>query len=274
MFGQVEGRTAADVLARLATVGLDRRTGIGYVAIDMSATYRAAIRTSLPHATVVATTSTWSSSSTRRCPWSDAAPPPGAAAGADGRAPRSGKPDGDFRATARTSPTTSSPPCGTSSWAGGEIGQTLLTAWTAKENLPRPSRPGPQRSRPQPSRPRPLEVPHLVRGLRHPRNPSARTTVNRWWPGIATFVDTGHSNAKSEGINRVIKLVARNAFGFRSPTNQRYAHSVSPPAEPADTPAPLNFEDRQSGSRAPSPTRELGHATRTQSCHGRTLRAS
>ncbi|MFB7600516.1 transposase, partial [Streptomyces sp. NPDC056160] len=35
------------------------------------------------------------------------------------------------------------------------------------------------------------------------------------------FIDTGHSNAKSEGINRVIKLVARAAFGFRNATNQR-----------------------------------------------------
>jgi hypothetical protein len=30
--------------------------------------------------------------------------------------------------------------------------------------------------------------------------------------GDAAFIDTGHSNAKSEGINRVIKLVAHNAF--------------------------------------------------------------
>jgi hypothetical protein len=31
----------------------------------------------------------------------------------------------------------------------------------------------------------------------------------------------GHHNAKSEGINRVIKLVARAAFGFRNAENQR-----------------------------------------------------
>ncbi|MGC9537588.1 transposase [Streptomyces sp. UG1] len=34
-------------------------------------------------------------------------------------------------------------------------------------------------------------------------------------------MDTGHSNAKSEGINRVIKLVAPNAFGFRNADDQR-----------------------------------------------------
>ncbi|WP_405765026.1 transposase [Streptomyces sp. NBC_01538] len=46
-------------------------------------------------------------------------------------------------------------------------------------------------------------------------------TVDRWWPESEAFIDTGHSNAKSEGINRVIKLVARNAFGLRNATNQR-----------------------------------------------------
>ncbi|MBX9399271.1 transposase [Streptomyces sp. TRM72054] len=47
------------------------------------------------------------------------------------------------------------------------------------------------------------------------------TTVDRWWPEIAAFIDTGHSNTKSEGINRVIKLVTRNAFGFGNADNQR-----------------------------------------------------
>lgn len=57
-----------------------------------------------------------------------------------------------------------------------------------------------------------------------PDIPEVRTlaaTVDRWWPEIAAFIDTGHSNAKSEGINRVIKLVARAAFGFRNATDQR-----------------------------------------------------
>ncbi|WP_053754749.1 transposase [Streptomyces sp. MMG1533] len=53
LLGQVEGRPVADVLAWLATTDLDWRRGIGYVAIDMSATYRAVIRIGLPHATVV-----------------------------------------------------------------------------------------------------------------------------------------------------------------------------------------------------------------------------
>ncbi|MBC2906650.1 transposase [Streptomyces cupreus] len=47
------------------------------------------------------------------------------------------------------------------------------------------------------------------------------TAVDRWWPEIGAFIDTGHSNAKSEGVNRVIKLVAGIAFGFRNADNQR-----------------------------------------------------
>ncbi|MFJ2008727.1 transposase, partial [Streptomyces chartreusis] len=45
LLGQVEGRTVADVLAWLAATPLTWRKSIEYVAIDMSATYRAAVRT-------------------------------------------------------------------------------------------------------------------------------------------------------------------------------------------------------------------------------------
>lgn len=70
------------------------------------------------------------------------------------------------------------------------------------------------------------------------------TAVDRWWPEIAAVIHTGHSNAKSEGINRVIKRIAAcNAFGFRNPPTNAYTHAASPPAEPADTSAPLDFED-------------------------------
>jgi len=41
------------------------------------------------------------------------------------------------------------------------------------------------------------------------------------WPQILTFLHTGITNAGSEGTNRVIKTVARHAYGFRNPANQR-----------------------------------------------------
>lgn len=46
------------------------------------------------------------------------------------------------------------------------------------------------------------------------------TTIDTRWPQIEAFLHTGITNATSEGVNRVIKLEARNAYGFRNPTNQ------------------------------------------------------
>jgi transposase len=47
------------------------------------------------------------------------------------------------------------------------------------------------------------------------------TTVQTWWPQILAFIQTGITNAGSEGTNRVIKTIARDAYGFRNPVNQR-----------------------------------------------------
>ncbi|MEN3267029.1 transposase [Pseudonocardia sp.] len=46
-------------------------------------------------------------------------------------------------------------------------------------------------------------------------------TVSASWPEILTFIQTGITNAGSEGTNRVIKTVARDAYGFRNPVSQR-----------------------------------------------------
>ncbi|WP_198946234.1 transposase, partial [Pseudofrankia asymbiotica] len=47
------------------------------------------------------------------------------------------------------------------------------------------------------------------------------TTISTWWPCIEAFLHTKITNAASEGYNRVVKLDARNAYGYRNPTNQR-----------------------------------------------------
>jgi transposase len=46
-------------------------------------------------------------------------------------------------------------------------------------------------------------------------------TVDEWWDGIENYIKTGITNAASEGNNRVIKLEARKAYGFRNRANQR-----------------------------------------------------
>jgi transposase len=76
LLGQVKGRTPSDVLAWLASTPLEWRRAIRYVAIEMSTGYRAAVRTGLPHTTIVVDHFHVSSSRTRSCPPCAAAPPP------------------------------------------------------------------------------------------------------------------------------------------------------------------------------------------------------
>lgn len=46
-------------------------------------------------------------------------------------------------------------------------------------------------------------------------------TVDAWWPEILAFLETGITNAVTEGTNRMVKDAARVAFGFRNLENQR-----------------------------------------------------
>jgi transposase len=45
-------------------------------------------------------------------------------------------------------------------------------------------------------------------------------TVETWWPEIEAFIDTGITNAKTEGFNRLVKQVKRSGCGFRNVENQ------------------------------------------------------
>jgi transposase len=46
-------------------------------------------------------------------------------------------------------------------------------------------------------------------------------TISRWEDEIVTAVLTGVTNATGESLNRLAKLEARHAYGFRNPANQR-----------------------------------------------------
>ena len=54
-----------------------------------------------------------------------------------------------------------------------------------------------------------------------PELTSLARTVSRWEDETVTAVLTGVTNATSESLNRIAKLEARMAYGFRSPENQR-----------------------------------------------------
>jgi len=46
-------------------------------------------------------------------------------------------------------------------------------------------------------------------------------TIDAWWPQIEAFLQTGVTNAATEGTHHLIKDAARVAFGFRNLDNQR-----------------------------------------------------
>lgn len=211
LLGQVEGRSAADVLAWLSTTPLTWRKNIKFVAIDMSATYRAAIRTGLPdaivvvdHFHVVQLANKMLSTVRRRT-----------TAEIRGRRGRATDPEWKARRRLLRNREDLTDTQFATMWNAlldeGEIGQRLRTLLAL-------ARTGADREQVGHARWRFLtwcadsDIPEVT---------TLATTVDRWWPEIAAFINTGHSNAKSEGINRVIKLVARNAFGFRNADNQR-----------------------------------------------------
>ena len=46
-------------------------------------------------------------------------------------------------------------------------------------------------------------------------------TIDAWWPEVLGILETGVTNAATEGTNHLIKDAARIAFGFRNLDNQR-----------------------------------------------------
>ncbi|WP_408995818.1 transposase [Streptomyces europaeiscabiei] len=60
---------------------------------------------------------------------------------------------------------------------------------------------------------------------------------------MSAFIATGRSNATSEGVNRMIKLRARNTHGFRNPANQRLRTRCVTTRRARGRLAPLNFVD-------------------------------
>ena len=64
-------------------------------------------------------------------------------------------------------------------------------------------------------------------------------TVSAWWPEILAFLDTGITNAGSEGTNRVIKTVARDATQSANDS----APAAPPPAKDEASSTPHNFDE-------------------------------
>jgi transposase len=52
-----------------------------------------------------------------------------------------------------------------------------------------------------------------------PETTTLATTVEEWWPAIHTAITTRLTNARTEGLNRIVKQVKRAACGFRNMDN-------------------------------------------------------
>src|SRR5262249_23631015 len=121
---------------------------------------------------------------------------------------------------------------------GDPHGQPILLAWIAKEKLRDLIR---LRESISGTAPTPEQIRHALYELytwcatydHIPELLTLARTISRWQDEIIAAITLGVSNAKSEGLNRVLKLEGRKAYGFRNPINQRrrlrYATIRQPP---------------------------------------------
>lgn len=226
LFGQVEGRNSTSVADWLRAQPARWRAQVRYVAIDLCATFRAAIRTALPHATIVVDcfhivqlAQRHLADLRRRLTWKH-----------HGRRARKGDPIYTVRKLLRrnkedlTQPQLSALKSELTQM--GTYGRHIHEAWQAKELLRdllrltfKHAHITPERSTISAARFRfqnfCADRPHLTELV------TFAETVDQWWDGIEAYVTTGITNAASEGNNRLIKLEAGNAFGFRNRGNQR-----------------------------------------------------
>jgi transposase len=226
LFGQVEGRNAASVAAWLGRQPETWKQQVKYVAIDLCATFRASVRTALPHAKIVVDcfhivqlAQRHLADLRRRLTWKH-----------HGRRARKGDPVYAVRKLLRRNKEDlSSEQLDTleAELTGmGTFGRQIYQAWQAKELLRdllrltfKHARTSPDRSAISTARYRfqsfCADRPYL------PELITLAETVDEWWDGIENYIKTGITNAASEGNNRVIKLEARKAYGFRNRANQR-----------------------------------------------------
>jgi transposase len=239
LLGQVEGRTKTDVTGWLAAQDPAWRAAIDYVTIDMSTVYKSAVAGSglLPNARlvvdvfhVIQLANKTVGDVRRRLTYA--------------RHARRGR-AGDLeytiknllrRGQERLSKTARHKLlCALADL--GDAGRQIGAAWRAKELLRdlvrlSPNHTGLAATRDQVSKALQAFFDFAATtGATVPEIQTLAETISTWRAEIARAVLTGHSNAAAEGVNRLVKLVYRSAFGFTNVTNQqrrsRYAASRS-----------------------------------------------
>jgi transposase len=225
LLGQVEGRTADDTAYWLAQAAPAWRDAVQVVAIDMCSIYASAVRRMLPRAQLavdlfhVVQLAVKATGDVRRR----------VVRARYGRRGRSGDPEYGVKSLLvrnleHLSPGQFAKVTGT--LGADRYGQEILAAWIAKEKLRDALN---LRARITGSVPCERNVRDRLFAFYDwcaqnddiPELLSLARTVSRWEDEITCAVLTGVTNATSESLNRLAKLEARQAYGFRNPASQR-----------------------------------------------------
>jgi transposase len=227
LLGQVTGRTSSCVVDWLQARTPEFREAIRYVAIDPAAVYAKAVSTRhadgtplLPNATVVVDhfhlvklANDTVTKVRRRVIWEQ-----------QGRRGRKIDPAWANRRRLLTARERLSPKAFATMWNAlidSDPSAQILTAWIAKEELRALlalARTGAHRDQ---IRQRLYTFYLWCANADIDEINTLATTVETWWPAIEAFIHSGVTNARTEGINRLIKQVKRSACGFRNPANSR-----------------------------------------------------
>jgi len=238
LLGQVEGRAKADVTGWLAAADPAWRAAVRYVTIDMSSVFKsAALSGLLPQASlvvdpfhVIQLANKMVDDVRRRLTYQRY-----------GRRGRASDPEYALKNPLRRGKEKLSETaqhkllCALADL--GEAGRQIGAAWRAKELLRDMAKLSPNRTGTAATRDKvsnALEAFFTFAGTIGATVPEIQTlaeTISTWRTELARAVLTGHSNAAAEGVNRLIKLVYRTAFGLTNVPNQqrraRYAASRS-----------------------------------------------
>jgi hypothetical protein len=225
MLGQVEGRTADDTAYWLLQAPAAWRDRVEVVAIDMCAVFLSAVRRALPKAQVavdlfhVVQLAVKAAGDVRRR----------ATREKYGRRGREGDPEYGLKGLLNRNLETLSPDqfAKVIETLDSDLhGQQIAITWIAKEKLRAALK---LRTRVTRSRPCERQVRDRLFAFydwcaAHEDIPELITlamTIARWEQPIVTAVLTGITNAATESLNRIAKLEARLAYGFRNPASQR-----------------------------------------------------
>ena len=225
LLGQVEGRTADDAAYWLAQATPAWRDAVRVVAIDMCTIYASAVRRMLPGAQLVVDLfhvvhlAVKMTGDVRRR----------VVRGKYGRRGRSGDPEYGIKGLLVRNLEHLSPAQFARAMAAlgsDPAGQEIAAAWIGKEKLRHALN---LRARVTGSVPCERDVRGRLFAFYDwcaqnddiPELLSLARTVSRWENQIVAAVLTGITNSVSESLNRLAKLEARLAYGFRNPVNQR-----------------------------------------------------